>query len=46
MTRVLSLFGGWPGHTPYASSAWADDLYDELATRSSARATSSPWTAI
>lgn len=30
MTRVLSLFGGWPGHTPYASSAWADELYDEL----------------
>ncbi len=30
MTRVLSLFGGWPGHRPYAISAWADELLAEL----------------
>ncbi|GAA1061089.1 ThuA domain-containing protein [Agromyces bracchium] len=30
MTTVLSLFGGWPGHTPSAISAWADELYAEL----------------
>lgn len=30
MTRVLSLFGGWPGHQPQNISAWADGLLDEL----------------
>ena len=30
MTRVLSLFGDWPGHQPQDISAWTDDLLDEL----------------
>ncbi len=30
MTRVLSLFGGWPGHQPYAVAAWAGELLEEL----------------
>jgi type 1 glutamine amidotransferase len=30
MTKVLSLFGGWPGHHPQEISAWADALYEEL----------------
>jgi len=30
MTRVLSLFGGWPGHRPYEIGAWTRGLLDEL----------------
>lgn len=30
MTKVLSLFGGWPGHRPYEIGAWTDELLDEL----------------
>lgn len=30
MTKVLSLFGGWPGHTPYEISRWAREIMDEL----------------
>ncbi|MGC0366929.1 type 1 glutamine amidotransferase [Rhodococcus sp. 27YEA15] len=30
MTRVLYLYGGWPGHYPYDIAAWARELFDEL----------------
>lgn len=30
MTRVLSLFGGWPGHRPYEIGRWTRELLDEL----------------
>ncbi|WP_433502655.1 ThuA domain-containing protein [Pseudonocardia halophobica] len=31
MTRVLYLFGGWPGHKPYEVAAqWARPLFEEL----------------
>lgn len=30
MTRVLYLYGGWPGHNPYGVSVWAKELFDEL----------------
>lgn len=30
MTKVLSLFGGWPGHRPYEIAAWAKELMTEL----------------
>ena len=30
MTTVLSLFGGWPGHQPYAIARWTRELLDEL----------------
>ena len=30
MTKVLSIFGGWPGHRPYVIGDWADGLLDEL----------------
>jgi type 1 glutamine amidotransferase len=30
MTRVLSLFGGWPGHRPYEIGAWTRTILDEL----------------
>ena len=30
MTKVLSLFGGWPGHQPHNISSWADGLLEEL----------------
>ena len=31
MTRALYLFGGWPGHEPYAMAQWARPIFDELA---------------
>jgi type 1 glutamine amidotransferase len=30
MTKVLYLYGGWPGHTPYAIADWARGLFEEL----------------
>jgi type 1 glutamine amidotransferase len=30
MTRVLYLYGGWPGHRPYAVADWARPLFAEL----------------
>jgi type 1 glutamine amidotransferase len=30
MTRVLYLYGGWPGHHPYAVADWATPLMTEL----------------
>lgn len=30
MTKVLYLYGGWPGHFPYAMADWARDLFKEL----------------
>ncbi|RZK94892.1 MAG: ThuA domain-containing protein [Rhodococcus sp. (in: high G+C Gram-positive bacteria)] len=30
MTKVLYLYGGWPGHHPYDIAAWARDLFSEL----------------
>lgn len=30
MTKVLSLFGGWPGHRPYEIAAWTQELLSEL----------------
>lgn len=30
MTKVLYLYGGWPGHYPYEIAAWARGLFDEL----------------
>jgi type 1 glutamine amidotransferase len=30
MSRVLHLFGGWPGHYPYEVAAWTRDLLKEL----------------
>ncbi|MFJ6983826.1 MULTISPECIES: ThuA domain-containing protein [unclassified Streptomyces] len=30
MTRVLHLYGGWPGHSPYEVAAWTRGLLDEL----------------
>ncbi len=30
MRRVLYLYGGWPGHTPYAMANWARGIFREL----------------
>lgn len=30
MTKVLFLYGGWPGHRPYEMGAWTRDLFGEL----------------
>jgi type 1 glutamine amidotransferase len=30
VTKVLSLFGGWPGHRPQEIAAWTSDLLAEL----------------
>src|SRR5262245_43664121 len=30
MSKVLYLYGGWPGHYPYEIAAWARSLFDEL----------------
>jgi hypothetical protein len=30
MTRVLYLYGGWPGHKPYEVAKWARKLFAEL----------------
>jgi type 1 glutamine amidotransferase len=30
MTRTLSLFGGWPGHSPSQIGAWTRGILDEL----------------
>jgi uncharacterized protein len=30
MTNVLYLYGGWPGHQPYAMAAWTRQLISEL----------------
>ncbi|MER8002702.1 ThuA domain-containing protein [Streptomyces sp. NPDC095613] len=30
MTKVLNLYGGWPGHYPYAMADWARGLFAEL----------------
>jgi type 1 glutamine amidotransferase len=30
MTRVLYLYGGWPGHLPYEVAAWANRLMGDL----------------
>lgn len=30
MTKVLYLYGGWPGHQPYGVAEWARGLFDEL----------------
>jgi type 1 glutamine amidotransferase len=30
MAKVLYLYGGWPGHTPYAISDWTRELLGEL----------------
>jgi uncharacterized protein len=30
MTRVLYLYGGWPGHKPYEVAGWARRLFKEL----------------
>ena len=30
MTRVLYLYGGWPGHKPYEVAGWARPLFKEL----------------
>jgi type 1 glutamine amidotransferase len=30
MTRVLYLYGGWPGHLPYEVAGWANALMDDL----------------
>lgn len=30
MTRVLYLYGGWPGHNPYGVSGWANEIFSEL----------------
>ncbi|WP_028922295.1 ThuA domain-containing protein [Pseudonocardia acaciae] len=30
MTRVLYLYGGWPGHQPYEVARWARSLFAEL----------------
>ena len=30
MTRVLYLYGGWPGHRPYEVAKWAHGLMSEL----------------
>jgi uncharacterized protein len=30
MTRVLYLYGGWPGHRPYEVAGWAHRLMFEL----------------
>jgi len=30
VSDVLYLYGGWPGHTPYAVAGWARKLFDEL----------------
>ena len=30
MTKVLYLYGGWPGHAPYAIAEWARGVFDEL----------------
>jgi type 1 glutamine amidotransferase len=30
VTRVLYLYGGWPGHFPYAVADWATGLMEEL----------------
>jgi hypothetical protein len=30
MTRVLYLYGGWPGHLPYAVAGWANGLMADL----------------
>ena len=28
VSDVLYLYGGWPGHTPYAVADWARKLFD------------------
>jgi len=30
MTKVLYLYGGWPGHSPYAIAGWTRGIFDEL----------------
>lgn len=30
MTRVLYLYGGWPGHKPYEVAGWARNLFADL----------------
>lgn len=30
MTKVLHLYGGWPGHYPEEVASWADGLFEEL----------------
>ncbi|BCW42678.1 hypothetical protein StoSoilB3_42130 (plasmid) [Arthrobacter sp. StoSoilB3] len=30
MTKVLYLYGGWPGHTPYAIAHWTRGLLEEI----------------
>lgn len=30
MTKVLYLYGGWPGHYPYEIAEWARGVFDEL----------------
>lgn len=30
MTKVLHLYGGWPGHYPYEIADWAREVFDEL----------------
>ena len=30
MPRVLYLYGGWPGHSPYAVADWAKGIFQEL----------------
>jgi uncharacterized protein len=30
VTRVLYLYGGWPGHFPYRVAEWANGMMDEL----------------
>ena len=30
MPRVLYLYGGWPGHSPYAVADWAKGIFREL----------------
>lgn len=30
MTKVLHLYGGWPGHFPEEIAEWADGLFEEL----------------
>ena len=30
MTKVLYLYGGWPGHFPYEVATWAGALMSDL----------------
>ena len=30
MTKVLYLYGGWPGHYPYEVARWANALMSDL----------------